>query len=476
MLPLTFFFSLPVWAFNEPVKHSDPIAPVILGVTAMLFFAVLGRFTARKFGQPSVLGELLMGVLIGNIGYWLGVNLIELLRQVPDVFTMVNISLDGRPLEDAAESVLGAKDAPRILEILRGPNGGEYLQVAHVVDVFSRYGVIFLLFLVGLETDASEMRQTGPEALRVAAIGVVVPFALGMVTANILMPDFPLNTDLFISATLCATSVGISAAVLHDLHRSQSREAHIILGAAVLDDILGLVILAIVSGIVVSGRVDFGNIVWVIFLAILFLASAVLLSKYFLRLIIYLLRRLDLIEAKMFVSFLFTMILAWLANLVGLATIIGSFAAGVILSDAYFTHWRDEEKPSKYTIRELITPLEVILVPIFFVLMGIQVKLESFLDWRVVGLAAGLIVVAVLGKLVSGLAAGRGTNRLAVGIGMTPRGEVGLIFASLGKSLGVIDDAVFSAIILMVIVTTLATPPLLKLALRRTPIPQDAGN
>ncbi len=467
---------IPGWAVqNETVSHSDPIAPVILGVTALLFFAVLGRFTARKFGQPSVLGELLVGVIIGNIGYWLGVNLIELLRLGPDLFLILDAALSGQTLEQAAVDALGAEGAPHTLEILQGPHGVEYLQVAHVVDVFSRYGVIFLLFMVGLETDATEMRKTGPEALRVAVIGVLMPFSLGMITVSLLVPHFSLNTNLFISATLCATSVGISAAVLHDLHRSQSREAHVIIGAAVIDDVMGLIMLAIVSGIVVSGGVDFKQISIVILLAGVFLASAMFLSRYFLHFIIYLLHRLDLIEAKMFVSFLFVMILAWLANLVGLATIIGAFAAGVILSDAYFKHWH-EDNPCKHTIRDLITPLEVILVPIFFVLMGIQVKLEAFFDWQVVSLATALIVVAVLGKLSSGLGAGRGASRLAIGIGMTPRGEVGLIFAALGKSLGVLNDAVFSAIVLMVIFTTLATPPLLKLTLRRQPLPPDTGS
>ena len=170
----------------------------------------------------------------------------------------------------------------------------------------------------------------------------------------------------------------------------------------------------------------------------------------------------------MFVSFLFVMVLAWFANLVGLATIVGAFAAGVILHDGYFLKWGDVRE-HKFSIRDLISPLEVILVPIFFVLMGIQVKLETFLDPHVIIMGFGLIVAAVIGKLLSGLGASRGSSRLAIGMGMVPRGEVGLIFASIGKSLGVFSDALFSALILMVIVTTLMTPPLLKISLNRIP-------
>jgi Kef-type K+ transport system membrane component KefB len=184
-----------------------------------------------------------------------------------------------------------------------------------------------------------------------------------------------------------------------------------------------------------------------------------------LKFVIHLIRHLDLMEAKMFVSFLFVMVLAWLANLAGLATIIGAFTAGLIMQDAYFRDWGHERKHT-VCIRDLIMPLEVILVPIFFVLMGIQVKLESFLDIDIVILASGLLVAAIVGKVFAGFGAAHGINRWAVGLGMLPRGEVGLIFAAIGKSLGVIDDALFSAIVLMVILTTLIAPPLLKRSLQ----------
>jgi Kef-type K+ transport system membrane component KefB len=160
------------------------------------------------------------------------------------------------------------------------------------------------------------------------------------------------------------------------------------------------------------------------------------------------------------------MVLAWLANLSGLATIIGAFTAGLILHDAYFENWNNDRK-CPVCIKDLIMPLEVILVPIFFVLMGIQVKLETFLQPGVMMLAAGLVAAAILGKVVSGFGVFGSSNRWAIGVGMMPRGEVGLIFAAIGKSLGVMDDALFSAVVLMVIVTTLLSPPLFKYCLRR---------
>jgi Kef-type K+ transport system membrane component KefB len=448
-------------------SHSDPVAPVILGVTGILFFALLGRFGARMLGQPSVLGELVMGVLLGNLAYYFHLDLIIVLREGPAIFSIVEQAFsNGLSLPEATAMVLEGETAARLLAVLQGPYGAQMLQIAQTVDVFSRYGVIFLLFLVGLDTSVQEMRAVGAASIRVAFVGVLLPFVLGFEAARLLMPELSLNADLFIAATLGATSVGITARVLRDLGQERSNEARVILGAAVTDDVLGLIMLAIVSGIIVSGGVEFGNMAKIVVLALLFLGSAIWLGPYLLHWGIGLFAKLDLIEAKMFVSYLFVMVLAWMANLVGLATIIGAFTAGLILQDAYFRHWGHHSE-HRYSIKDLIMPLEVILVPIFFVLMGIQVKLETFFDWHVVKMAGGLLVAAIVGKLACGYVAGRGLNRLAIGIGMLPRGEVGLIFAAIGKSLGVISDALFSAVVLMVIVTTLIAPPLLKLALPR---------
>jgi Kef-type K+ transport system membrane component KefB len=281
-----------------------------------------------------------------------------------------------------------------------------------------------------------------------------------------LIEDVELHTSLFLGATLAATSVGITAMVLQEMKMEQTEIAHIILGAAVFDDILGLLMLAIISGIVVTGSIDMVNISLTIIIATLFLVATVYLGPYAIRMFIHLFRHLDIVEAKMFVSYLFVMLMAWMASLSGLATIIGAFAAGLILHDAYFEGWKDDSE-CPVTIKDLIMPLEVILVPIFFVLMGLQVKLETFLQPGVMVISAGLLVAAVIGKVLSGFGAFGIKGRIAIGIGMMPRGEVGLIFAAIGKSLGVMDDALFSAVVLMVIVTTLLSPPLFKHCLKR---------
>lgn len=448
--------------------HHDPIAPVLLGFMGILFFAILGRFAARRLKQPSVLGELIIGIVIGNLLYHLQVPLVMVLREGTAVFDMISLSLDGQSWAAAAQHALGGVHGPEVLHILLGPHGQDMLQVAHTLDIFSRYGVIFLLFLVGLDSSLSEMRQVGGESLRVAVIGVAAPFALGFSTAYMFMPELSLNTDLFLAAALGATSVGITARVLQDLRQMNSRIARVILGAAVIDDVLGLIMLAMVSGIVVSGGVALHSLATILFSVALYIGLVFILGPYFLRFSIWLFRRGDLRDAKLFISLLFLMALAWLANLVGLAAIVGAFAAGLLLHDKFFTYWGPLHAHER-SIKDLFSPMEAILAPVFFVLMGMQVKLESLLSGHVAVIALLLIVAAILGKLASALGCGQRTPCIAVGVGMMPRGEVGLIFASIGKSLGVIGDVLFSAVVLMVIVTTLITPPLLKLALRGQP-------
>lgn len=444
------------------MMHADPIAPVILGVTTILAFAVLGRLGARKLRQPTVLGELLMGILLGNVGYWLGLDLIVVLREGPRVFDLVGEIVTGVPVEEAAIALFGVDTGTELTAILTGPTGADVMHIAQSVDLFSRYGIIFLLFMVGLSTDVNEMRSVGADSIRVALIGVFAPVLLGLGAGYLLQPGVSFGAHMFVAATLAATSIGISADVLKEMGCLDRKEARVILGAAVGDDVLGLVLLAIVSGIVVSGSINIPQVTLIIALSAAFIVGAFLAGPHIVRFAARAMAKLDIVEAKMFTSYLFVMVLAWMANLVGLATIIGAFAAGVILRDSFFERQNGGGNGRVLTIRELIMPLEVVLVPIFFILMGMQVKLESLTSPEVLYLAGGLLVAATIGKLIAGLGMKEPANQLMVGIGMLPRGEVGLVFAAIGRTLGVIDDAVFSAIVLMVMLTTLAAPSWLK--------------
>ena len=274
------------------------------------------------------------------------------------------------------------------------------------------------------------------------------------------------NTHLFVGATLCATSVGITARIFKDLGRLQTKEARIILGAAVIDDVLGLIILSVVAGMAASAggaAAASSELFSTGGKALGFLGGAIILGKKILPRVLKPLSRFRTGGIIVTFSLLLCFALSWIAQSAGLALIVGAFAAGLILEDVQFKGFAQE-----VTLYDVVQPLTALFVPLFFFLMGARVKLDTLADSGVVWMAAGLTIAAVLGKQVCGLAAvGRGLDRLTIGIGMIPRGEVGLIFAGMGKELGILDDGLFSAIVSMVILTTVITPPALKFSLGR---------
>jgi Kef-type K+ transport system membrane component KefB len=335
--------------------------------------------------------------------------------------------------------------------------------------------VVLLLFEVGLESSVAGMMAVGASSFLVAVVGVITPMALGWGVGLWLIPDRGWQVHMFIGASLTATSVGITARVLKDLGRSQQRESRIILGAAVIDDVLGLMVLAIVQRIIQSGS-DFsaGSIAIDILKAVGFLFGAILLGNQLTRPLFraatYLRGHGLLVVTSLVICFAF----AWLASLVHLAPIVGAFAAGLILEKV---HYQELGQKEEVELEEALKPLTALLVPIFFVQMGIMVDLRSFTDPAVWGLAAAVTAAAIIGKQVCYFGVlERGLNRLAVGLGMIPRGEVGLIFAAVGSGLTspsgerIVDADTYSAVVVMVILTTMVTPPLLKWAMTRGPV------
>jgi Kef-type K+ transport system membrane component KefB len=318
------------------------------------------------------------------------------------------------------------------------------------------------------------MLAVGWSSLLVACLGVVAPFFLGWGVAAWLLPEEHYLAHVFIGATLCATSVGITARVLADLGKVATREARIVLGAAVIDDVLGLVILAVVAGVIAAANVG-GTLAWldvvlIVVKAIAFLGGALLAGGWAAPRLFRLASRLTIRGMLLTVALVVCFFLSWVADLIGLAPIVGAFAAGLILDEVHYRDFRDR---GEHKLEELLRPIATFLVPVFFVLMGVRVDLASFARVEVLGFAALLTLAAIAGKMIC--AAGvleRGLDRLSVAVGMVPRGEVGLIFAGFGAQLllggeRVIVPAVYAAIVIMVIVTTLITPPALKLTLAR---------
>jgi Kef-type K+ transport system membrane component KefB len=405
------------------------LAPLLLALVLVLLGARLGGALAERFRQPAVLGELLAGVVLGNLGLlgWHG--------------------LDG----------------------MRGLAG---------LDLLAQIGVLFLLFEVGLVSEVGPMLAVGGSALLVATLGVIVPIGLGYLASRALLPDQHPLAHWFVGATLCATSVGITARVLADQGRTKSREGRIILGAAVIDDVQGLVVLAVIKGLIdaVDRGQPFhaGSALLLVGKAVAFLVAAVALGRPVSRRIFRLGARLPGEGVLLSLALAFCFAVAWLAGRLGLAPVVGAFAAGLVLEEVHYGDLRARDG-ARRDVPSLLQPISTFLVPVFFVLMGMHVELAAFGQAGVAGFTAALIVVALVSKQACSLGVlERGTDRLAVGLGMIPRGEVGLIFAGIGASLTiggerVVSPMVFSAVVATVAATTLLTPPLLAWRLRRLP-------
>lgn len=358
---------------------------------------------------------------------------------------------------------------------LLGITALEPLRTNAMLAVAGQIGAILLLFEVGVESDLLELLAVGWSSLMVAILGVVAPMVLGILVSQWLLPSASWATHLFIGGTLTATSVGITARVLKDLKKADTTEARIILGAAVADDVIGLLVLAVVTGLVAAAStgeaaISWTTTLWIIAKAVLFLVLALVAGRLWSRRIFVSAARLQVPGVLLGLCIAFCFTLAALAGLAGLAPIVGAFAAGVVLEEV---HYRPFVERGERNVKELLFPITTLMVPLFFVLMGLRVDLRSFASAPVLEFAGLITVVAIIGKQICGLGVlQRGVDRLVIGVGMIPRGEVGLIFAGLGSTLmlagqPVLSQTTFSALVLMVMLTTFLTPPLLKVAFQR---------
>lgn len=369
------------------------LGPLLLALAALILATRLLGEVAQRLGQPSVLGELLAGVLLG-----------------PSVFSAVD---PGDP----------------------------------VIRAFAGLGILILLFEIGLHTDLRSLREVGKEAVSVAAVGVVVPFVAGFVVLQAL--GFTAIQSLVAGAALTATSIGISARTLRDVGRLETPEGQIVLGAAVIDDLIGLIILGVVAGVAAGNHVSVWSVARLSGFALGFVAVALAVGSYAVPPIFRVVERLRTTGALGLIALAFALLLAWLAETSGSAMIMGALAAGLVL----------HHTPQRREIERSVTQIGYLFVPIFFASVGAAVDLHALAE--PVALIAGLAItiVGVAGKIASGYALRNfDGSRLFVGVAMIPRGEVGLIFAQVGFASGAIGAGEFGAIMLMVVVTTLITP------------------
>lgn len=406
--------------------EGDAVPTTLLTLAFVLVGAKLAGALVERAGQPAVLGELVVGVALGNLALAGGPEMHGLARN-------------------------------------------------ETFSVLAELGAILLLFHVGLESTPREMLAVGGRATLVAVVGVVTPMILGFGVGQLMRPEESWMFHAFLGAMLSATSVGITARVLKDADAIKTPFARIILGAAVIDDVLGLLVLAVISGIITAAAtgqaLSLSALALIMVKALAFLVGALLfgslLSPRLFRTALALPSK-GVVQA---LSLSFCFALSYVALKAGLAPIVGAFAAGLVLEEA---HFEDHVERGDRPLHESLEPLIALLVPVFFVRMGMLVDLRSFASPSVLGFALLLTAAAILGKWACALAAPKGVSGLAVGLGMMPRGEVGLIFAGIGAQLvlegrPVVDAGTYAAAVFMVVSTTLVTPPLLLWAVRRAP-------
>ncbi|MBD0267475.1 MAG: cation:proton antiporter [Cyanobacteria bacterium Co-bin8] len=441
--PLFYLAEAPSEAELEPLV----VASVLLSLVVIYLAAKLGGEICARINLPPVLGELLAGVIVGVSA----LHLVVFPEGSGETSSLL-MKLVG---------MTSSLDPESLLFVFRGES--------EVISVLAELGVVILLFEIGLESDLKELIRVGPQAAVVAVIGVVVPFAAG--TAG-LIGIFGVSTipAVFAGAALTATSIGITAKVLAELQRLSSREGQIIIGAAVLDDVLGIIVLAVVASLAKTGEIQILNVVYLIVSAAVFLVGSILLgrllSPYFVAVVDQLRTRGQVIIS----SLIFAFVLSYVAAAIHLEAILGAFAAGLILA----------ETSKRKELEEQISPIADMLVPIFFITVGARTDISVLnpldpANREGLVIASFLVVVAIVGKVVTGFAVfGQpGINRLAIGIGMIPRGEVGLVFAGVGSASGVLSESLDAAIIVMVILTTFLAPPMLRVVFKDEP--EDAS-
>ncbi len=426
----------------ESTSGSYILGAVLLSLVVVYFASKLGGEICTRIDLPPVLGELVGGVIVGVSA----LNLLVFPGAGEDgsgSMIMAFLQMTGHLTPEAVSYVFHAQ--------------------SEVISILAEIGVVILLFEIGLESDLKELLRVGIQSTVVAVVGVVVPFALG--TAGLMLIfGVPAVPAIFAGAALTATSIGITAKVLSELGKLASSEGQIIIGAAVMDDVLGIIVLAVVASLARDGEVQIANVLYLIVSAAVFLVGSIWLGRLLAPFFVTLVNEMKTRGQLLLTSLTFVFILSYVAAAVNLESILGAFAAGLILAET--------EKQNE--LEEQVIPIADMLVPIFFVVVGARTDvsvLNPFVAENREGLiiAAFLVVVAILGKVVTGFSVfGKpGINRLAIGVGMVPRGEVGLVFASVGAASGVLSNSLNAAIIVMVILTTFVAPPLLRVAFNR---------
>jgi Kef-type K+ transport system membrane component KefB len=445
----THFSRLPLLSTATAVDAPTVLTGVLLSLVVIYIASKLGSELSKRLDLPPVLGELIAGVVVG-------VSALHLL-MFPDSGAQASNSVIMTILQ-------------RIDQLSPATLADIFQSQSEAISILAELGVIVLLFEIGLESDLRQLKAVGAQAFAVACVGVATPFAAA--TGGLMwLFHVPAIPAIFAGAALTATSIGITAKVLSELGQLKSKEGQIIVGAAIIDDVLGILVLAVVASLAKTGTIDIVNVFYLIISATVFLIGSILLGSFFNQSFVAIVQKLQTRGNILIPALIFAFFMAFLANAVHLEAILGAFAAGLVLDE---TDQRDE-------LDAQVKPIADLLVPIFFVTVGAKADLtvlNPMVPENLSGLviAAFLMVVAIVGKVITGwvVFGQAGINRLAIGIGMIPRGEVGLVFAGIGSASGALDKPLAAAMIIMVILTTFLAPPFLRFAFSVTEPEQSA--
>ena len=414
------------------------ISSILAMLAVLIILAYIGSKLFEKFGMPGLIGEIIIGIIIANfvIGDW---SLLDVLD--------IDIELHNENY--------------------------------NIIELFAELGVIFLLFSIGLKTRVCELLSVGRAAMLVAFMGVLIPFVAGF--ALIQVYDGNMHHALFMGAALVATSVGITAKVIKDMKLLDAKESKIIIGAAVIDDVLGMIVLAIVVAMTQSADMAVSNIVLITAEALIFVVVIIALCLWVVpKLYASIDRRTKArIEKtgngkigidKLILAIVVCLSMAWFADLIGLAAIIGAFLGGMLLADCT-TEWKIEEK---------VEAITTFFISFFFLHVGMQVVIGDLMSLTVLALSAIVIVIACvtkyfgcyLGAAIGDKALDRGSKKI-IGVGMIPRGEVGIIVASIGYETGAMSSELYAVVVLMAVATTIIAPPLFARAFKKKYPPES---
>ncbi|MDM9381259.1 cation:proton antiporter [Chlorogloeopsis sp. ULAP01] len=433
---------IPLLATATESDSAAIMAGVLISLIVIYLASIIGAEICARLNMPPVLGQLLGGLVVGISAFHLLVFPEGGGDSSSSLIINFLIATTGLSLDGAAAT----------------------FQInSEVISVLAEIGVVILLFEIGLESDLKELLKVGSYSAIVAFVGVAAPF-FGGTLGLVYLFGVPTVPAIFAGATLTATSIGITAKVLAELQYLNRKEGRIIIGAAVLDDVLGIIILAVVASLAKTGEVELTNVLYLIISAVVFLVGAVLLGRLFNPYFVKIVDELRTRGQLLIPALIFAFVLSYIATAIKLEAILGAFTAGLVLA----------ETQKCRALKNQVIPIADILVPIFFVVVSAKTNigvLNPFVPENREGLiiAAFLIVVAIVGKVISGFAVfdREETNRLAIGVGMIPRGEVGLVFAGIGSTTGVLSGSLDAAIIVMVILTTFLAPPLLSFVFQK---------